>query len=66
MAMERPDTGLHSTFGDAIVKKGSGITYTKGKVSAGSENRGGEGSSTAHISADKSESHSVTGGSGEY
>lgn len=66
MAMKRPDTGMHSAFGDAILKKGSGITYTKGKVSAGSENRGGEGSSTAHISADKSESHSVTGGSESY
>jgi len=61
MAESRPSTGMHSTFGDAILKKGSGITYTKGKVSAGSENRGGEGTSTEHISADKSESHSVTG-----
>ena len=66
MAMKRPDTGMHSTFGDAIVKKGSGITYTKGKVSAGSENRGGEGSSTAHISADTGESPMPTEGSGSY
>jgi len=64
MAMNRPDTGMHSTFGDAIVKKGSGITYTKGKVSAGSENRGGEGSSTAHISADKSSPSPTEGGGG--
>lgn len=63
---KRPPTGMHSVFGDAIFKKGSPTTYTKGKVSAGSENRGGEGSSTAHISADKSESHSVTGGSDSY
>lgn len=56
----RPPTGLVSAFGDAILKKGSQIKYTKGKVSAGSENRGGKGTSTEHLSADKSGSHSVT------
>lgn len=48
---KRPPTGMQSAFGDAILKKGSSITYTKGKVSAGSENRGGKGTSTSIKSA---------------
>lgn len=42
MAMKRPDPQLRSPFGDAVVKKGPPIEYTKGSVQKGSENRGGD------------------------
>lgn len=44
MSQKRPNTGMQSPFGDAVVKKGSSIQYTSGSVKAGSENRGGNSS----------------------
>jgi hypothetical protein len=49
MAEKRPSTGLQSTFGDAILKKGSGVQYTSGSVKAGSENRGGSSSGSSSM-----------------